>query len=81
MNWTASALSGFRPTLARVTPVYETLPGWEGNIPSIRTYDALPEALHRFLGRIEEFVGVPVAVVSTGADRSEVILRRPELLW
>lgn len=67
--------------LARATPVYETLPGWEGEIASARTFEELPAALRRFLARIEEFVGVPVAVVSTGADRSQVILRRPELLW
>lgn len=67
--------------LARAKPVYETLPGWSGDISAIRTYDALPEALRRFLARIEEFVGVPIAVVSTGADRSEVILHHPELLW
>lgn len=67
--------------LARATPVYETLPGWDGDISEIRAYDSLPEALRRFLSRIEEFVGVPIAVVSTGADRSEVILRRPDLLW
>jgi adenylosuccinate synthase len=67
--------------LARATPVYETLPGWAGDISGIRTYEALPETLRGFFERIEEFVGVPIAVVSTGADRSEVILRRPDLLW
>lgn len=67
--------------LSRAQPVYETLPGWDSNPSAAKDYDALPDALRRFLTRIEEFVGVPVAIVSTGADRSEVIIRRPDLLW
>lgn len=54
-----------------VEPVYEDIPGW-GDL----SVDApLPDALQRYIGRIEQAVGVPITLVSLGPDRAETVLR------
>ncbi|MCC5794443.1 MAG: adenylosuccinate synthase [Chromatiales bacterium] len=59
-------------------PVYETLPGWSQPTQGITRFDALPAEARCYLRRLEEVVGVPVDMVSTGADRDQnIILRHP----
>jgi adenylosuccinate synthase len=60
--------------VARCRPVYETMPGWRQSTVGARTFDALPDAARAYLRRIEALTGVPIAMVSTGADRDETIL-------
>ncbi len=62
--------------LARVKPVYETLPGWSERLAGCRRYEELPIEARRYVERIEQLTGVPVIAVSVGADRLETILRR-----
>lgn len=59
--------------LAGVEPVYETLPGFFGDISQARTLNELPEQARTYLARIEEFVRVPVGLVSVGPDRRQII--------
>jgi adenylosuccinate synthase len=61
--------------LAECKPVYETLPGWSENIRGARALDDLPAAARRYVERIEELTGVPVALVGVGPGRAETILR------
>ena len=61
--------------VARCAPVYETLPGWRERTVGARTLEALPSAARGYLDRLQELAGVPIAMVSTGADRDETILR------
>ena len=61
--------------VAQCTPVYETLPGWNTSTVGATTFDALPANARAYLTRIEALTGVPIAMVSTGADRDETILR------
>ncbi|CAN5410464.1 adenylosuccinate synthase [soil metagenome] len=67
--------------LADVTPVYEELEGWGGDLRSARSLSDLPESAQRYLKFVEERTGVPVAVVSIGPDREETIVVRPDLIW
>ncbi|RYG27248.1 adenylosuccinate synthase [bacterium] len=67
--------------LARVKPVFETLPGWSGNLSTARSLEQLPEAARSYLRFVEETVGVPIALVSIGPDREETIVVRPDLIW
>ncbi|WP_223634809.1 adenylosuccinate synthase [Corallococcus sp. EGB] len=67
-------LPGDYEDLARVKPLYETLPGWDEKIAGVRTFDELPEAAKRYVRRVEEVSGVPVVCVSVGADRGETVL-------
>jgi adenylosuccinate synthase len=62
--------------VAECVPVYETLPGWSGSTVGVKTFDALPANARAYLERIEALAGVPIAMVSTGPDRTETILRR-----
>ena len=60
--------------LARVRPLYETLPGWKEPLSGARGLDDLPRNARRYIRRVEEICGVPVTCVSVGADRGETIL-------
>ena len=58
------------------TPVYNDLEGWTESIEGITRFDALPAQCRDYLQFIEEHLNAPVDLISTGADRSHVILRR-----
>ena len=59
-------------------PVYETLPGWTESTVGAKSMDELPENARNYLKRLEEVVGVPVDIVSTGPERDEtIILKHP----
>lgn len=65
-------------TYARCVPVYETIAGWQESTLGVRTLDGLPAAARRYIERIEQLVGVPVDIISTGPDRDEtIVLRHP----
>jgi adenylosuccinate synthase len=59
---------------AEITPVYETLPGWQESTKGIKDYDALPENARAYLARIEDTVSAPIDIISTGPDRSQTIV-------
>jgi adenylosuccinate synthase len=55
-------------------PVYEEHPGWKDSTAGIVEFDRLPANARRYLARLEELGGVPIDIVSTGADRNETIV-------
>ena len=61
--------------LARVQPIYETLPGWSEEIDGVKDFDALPENAKKYLARLSEVVGKPVSIVSVGPSRDQTIIR------
>jgi adenylosuccinate synthase len=61
--------------LTHADPVYETLPGWKTATRGATTFSALPPDAQRYITRLEEVSGVPCAIISTGSDRSETIVR------
>jgi adenylosuccinate synthase len=60
--------------IAACEPVYESFPGWTQSTFGVTELNGLPEAARRYVRRIEEVVGVPVAMISTGPDREHTIL-------
>ncbi len=63
---------------AHVTPIYEDLPGWTESTVGVRSLDQLPSAARTYIRRIEEVVGCPIDIISTGPDREEtIVLRHP----
>ena len=60
--------------LAECEPVYEVVDGWEEDISGIAHFNRLPENVKKYLKRIEELTGVPVQIVSVGAQRDETIV-------
>jgi adenylosuccinate synthase len=57
-------------------PIYDTFPGWEGSTFGITKWDQLPLNARRYLERVQEFIGAPIDMVSTGPDREHTILLR-----
>ena len=59
--------------LRKVTPIYETLPGWDEEITGARCMDDLPAGARAYVDRISELLQRPVEVVSIGPDREQTI--------
>jgi adenylosuccinate synthase len=64
--------------MGRVTPVYETIPGWEGDTRGMTDASKLPGGARAYLDRIEELIEAPIHMLSTGPEReSNVIFQHP----
>jgi adenylosuccinate synthase len=61
---------------ARVEPVYETIAGWQEPTARARSWAELPAQAIKYVRRIEELVGCPVALLSTSPEREDTILMR-----
>ncbi|GIX15087.1 MAG: adenylosuccinate synthetase [Paracoccaceae bacterium] len=61
---------------ARVEPIYEEVEGWQESTAGARSWAELPAAAVKYVRRIEELVGCPVALVSTSPEREDTILVR-----
>jgi adenylosuccinate synthase len=61
--------------LAACEPIYESMPGWSMPTRGVRRFADLPENARRYIARLEAVSGVPAAIVSTGSDRDDTILR------
>jgi adenylosuccinate synthase len=59
---------------ARVEPIYETIEGWRAPTANARSWAALPAPAIKYVRRIEELVGCPVALLSTSPERDDTIL-------
>ena len=59
---------------ARVEPVYETIDGWKEPTACARSWAQLPAQAIKYVRRIEELVGCPVALLSTSPEREDTIL-------
>ena len=65
--------------LAACEPVYESMPGWSQPTRGVRRYGDLPEKARHYIARLEEVTGVPAAVISTGSERDDTVLREDVL--
>ncbi len=54
--------------------IIEDMPGWTGTTAGITDFDALPDNAKAYIKRIEQLVGVKIAILSTGPDRDETII-------
>ncbi len=61
--------------LALCEPVYESMPGWSAPTKGVRRFSDLPDAARRYIARLEEVSGVRAAIVSTGSERDDTIMR------
>ncbi len=59
---------------ARLTPVYETMPGWRDATSRARSWADLPAQAIKYVRRIEELIGASVALLSTSPERDDTIL-------
>ena len=56
-------------------PIYETLPGWSGDLTGVTDEAGIPQELRAYIAYIEKALGVPITIVSVGPDRTQTILR------
>ncbi len=61
--------------LSEVEAVYETMPGWSDEIDDATDRAGLPDNARRYLDRIEEFVGVPIDIISVGPERTQTLVK------
>lgn len=61
---------------ARVTPVYEELPGWDESTVGASELSQLPQGARDYIAYLEKAIGAPIDIVSTGPDRIETIVLR-----
>ncbi len=59
---------------ARVVPVYETIEGWKEPTANARSWADLPAQAIKYVRRVEELVGCPIALLSTSPEREDTIL-------
>jgi adenylosuccinate synthase len=72
---TLSELPSDISRLSQCKPVYESMPGWSLPTKGLTRFSDLPAAARRYVARLEEISGVPAAIISTGSDRADTILR------
>jgi adenylosuccinate synthase len=61
---------------ARCVPIYETVEGWSESTRGARSWAELPATAVKYIRRIEELIGAPVALLSTSPEREDTILVR-----
>jgi adenylosuccinate synthase len=61
---------------ARVEPIYETIAGWQERTARARSWGELPAQAIKYVRRVEELIGCPVALLSTSPEREDTILMR-----
>jgi len=59
---------------ARVVPIYETIEGWKQPTAHARSWADLPAQAIKYVRRVEELVGCPIALLSTSPEREDTIL-------
>jgi adenylosuccinate synthase len=64
-----------------VEPVYETFPGFSGDLSGARKFSDLPASARDYVKQIEKWAGVPVSIVSVGQSREQTIMREAKSVW
>ncbi|WP_441240190.1 adenylosuccinate synthase [Tardiphaga sp. 768_D3_N2_1] len=59
---------------SRIEPIYETIEGWKEPTANARSWADLPAQAIKYVRRIEELVGCPIALLSTSPEREDTIL-------
>lgn len=62
--------------VARCKPMYEVIPGWKESTVGVKTWQDLPNNAKAYLTMLEMLCEVPIAIVSTGPEREETIVKR-----
>ncbi|HVY24104.1 MAG TPA: adenylosuccinate synthase [Steroidobacteraceae bacterium] len=60
-------------------PVYEDYPGWKESTVGVKSFNQLPKNAQVYLNRLEQLVGAPLSIISTGPDRNETIIKQHPL--
>ncbi len=61
---------------AEIEPIYETAEGWRESTRGARSWADLPATAIKYIRRLEELIGAPVALLSTSPERDDTVLVR-----
>ncbi|MEK7390078.1 MAG: adenylosuccinate synthase [Elusimicrobiota bacterium] len=64
-----------------VEPIYESFPGFSGDLGKARTFEVLPRGAKEYVLAIEKLLGIPISIVSIGRSREQTIVRDGAALW
>lgn len=64
----------------KIKPIYEEMPGWTGSTYGVKSFEALPVEAQNYISALEKRIGIPVAMISTGPERTETIVRQHPFL-
>jgi adenylosuccinate synthase len=64
-----------------VEPIYESYPGFSGDLSKARKFSDLPRGAREYVLAVERRLGVPIAIVSVGQSREQTIVRDARRLW
>ena len=67
-------LPGGVSALGRCKPVYETLEGWTTPTAGVSDIKILPHAAKKYIARLEQLIGCPISIISTGPHRDQTIM-------
>ena len=62
--------------ITQCKPIYDAFPGWSESTHGVTQWSLLPLNARRYLERVQQFIGAPIDMVSTGPDREHTILLR-----
>jgi adenylosuccinate synthase len=76
-NYKGKAISHFPYNIEdeNVTPIYTELKGWAQDLTGMTSYDQLPKELKEYIEFIENYIEVPIKIISVGPDRKQTILK------
>lgn len=58
-----------------VEPIYAEFPGWQTELPEMKSEDEFPEEFNSYISFLEEYLETPVSIISVGPDRNQTIVR------
>jgi adenylosuccinate synthase len=67
---------GSSAILERCRPIYEDIPGWDSPTAGVTNVENLPKGARVYVDRLEELIGHPIDIISTGPYRHETIVVR-----
>lgn len=63
-----------------VTPVYQYFEGWTSNLNDCTGFEDLPNTLQNYIAFLEQYLGVPISIVSVGPGREQLVHKKAEML-
>ncbi|MCK5719706.1 MAG: adenylosuccinate synthase [Thiomargarita sp.] len=62
--------------LAACKPIYTEMSGWQETTAGVRNYQELPTNARAYIEKLEKLLGIPIDVISTGAERDDTIIKQ-----
>ncbi|MEK7615804.1 MAG: adenylosuccinate synthetase [Patescibacteria group bacterium] len=65
----------FPADFSEIEPIYIDVPGWQSDTSKIKKFEKLPKQAQAYIKRLETLIGVPIKLISVGAERNQTITR------